>query len=98
MSTTIPDILTTAQAADYLQVDSSTIYRLIREGRLSASRIGRGYRITRRSLDWLLVDQRVRADIPIREYGRDQIAEFVERDRLGPEAIAIVRGFDKQAL
>ena len=90
------EVMTSAQAAEYLQVDLATIYRWIREGRLNASRIGRGYRIQRRSMDLLFIDQRVRSDVPIREYTEEQIAEFLELDRLTPEAAAIIRAFEQQ--
>lgn len=43
----MPDIMTLEQVADVLQLNSDTIYRLIRDKKLAASRIGRTYRITR---------------------------------------------------
>src|SRR5688572_26396998 len=96
MSAVTSPVMTTAQAASYLQVDQSTIYRLIRDGRLNAARIGRGYRITVQRLDRLLVENRVRSDVPIREFDEKQITEFFERDTLTPEAKATVRNIEQQ--
>jgi excisionase family DNA binding protein len=98
MSTTLPEILTPEQAAAYLQVNRETIYRYIRQGKLLASRLGRGYRIPRRNLDLLLLATRTRPDIPLREYGDEEIARFLERDRLGPEAEAVVRSLSEPIL
>ena len=91
MSIAQPEILTPEQAAAYLQVNRETVYRYIREGKLVASRLGRGYRIPRRNLDLLLLATSTRPDIALREYGDEEIARFLEGDRLDPEAEAVVR-------
>ena len=91
MSTTIPDILTPDQAAEYLQVNRETIYRYIRDGRLTASRIGRSYRIRKQSVDSLLASTATRPDIQLRTYTDRQLAEFLEHDRLDADAAEIVR-------
>ena len=44
-------------------MDRETIYRYIRQGKLIASRLGRSYRVPRRSLDLLLWAIRTRPDI-----------------------------------
>lgn len=49
------DVLTPEQVADYLQISSETVYRLIRRHQLAASRIGRHYRIPRADLDAFLL-------------------------------------------
>ena len=46
----IREVMTPEQAADYLQVNRETIYRYIREGKLVASKLGRTYRLPKRSL------------------------------------------------
>ena len=43
--------LTTEEAAEYLQVTVNTVRRYIREGRLKALQLGRGYRIRLEDLD-----------------------------------------------
>ena len=46
--------LTTDEVLEYLKVNSRTVYRLIRSGRLPAVRIGRQWRFRRADLDaWL---------------------------------------------
>ncbi len=47
----LPDVLTPEQVAEHLQLDRETVYRLIRDRRLGAIRIGRAYRILREDLD-----------------------------------------------
>lgn len=87
------DVLTPEQAAEYLQVNRETIYRYIREGKLVASRLGRTYRVPKRSLDLLLWTTRTRQDITLREYTGDEIAWFLEEDQLDDEAQAVVAQF-----
>jgi excisionase family DNA binding protein len=91
----IRDILTPEQAADYLQVNRETVYRYIREGKLAASRLGRSYRIPRGSLDLLLWATRTRQDLTLREYTGEQIAEFIQADRLDEEAQEVATRFLK---
>lgn len=90
------EVLTPDQAAEYLQVDRETIYRYIRQGKLVASRLGRSYRVPKRSLDLLLWATRTRPDITLREYTTAEIDLFVEADRLDDEAQAIVKRFTEQ--
>ena len=97
MNTVPPDILRPDQAAAYLQVNRETIYRYLRAGKLIASRLGRAYRIPKGNLGLLLLTTRTRPDIPLRQYDDDGIARFLERDRLDPEAEAVVRRLDEQA-
>lgn len=85
-----PDILTPEQAAAYLQVDRETIYRYIRNGKLVASKLGRAYRIPKRSIDLLLWVTRTRPDISVREYTGAEIAAFLANDTLDEEAQIIV--------
>ena len=87
------DVLTPEQAADYLQVNRETIYRYIREGKLVASKLGRTYRVPKRSLELLLWATRTREDITLREYTGAEIAEFMQADQLDPEAQGIVDRF-----
>jgi excisionase family DNA binding protein len=87
------DILTPAQAADYLQVDRETVYRYIRQGKLVASKLGRAYRIPKRGLDLLLWVTRTREDVTLREYAGAEIQEFMAEDRLDEEAKTVVNRF-----
>ena len=87
------EILTPEQAADFLQVDRETVYRYIRQGKLVASKLGRKYRIPRRSLDMLLWTTRTREDISLREYTGRDIVEFMQADQLDEEAQEIAQRF-----
>ena len=87
------DVLTPEQAADYLQVNRETIYRYIREGKLVASKLGRTYRVPKRSLELLLWATRTREDITLREYTGAEIAEFMQTDQLDAEAQEIADRF-----
>ena len=91
MLETTRGVLTPDQAADYLQVDRETIYRYIRQGKLVASKLGRAYRIPRRSLELLLWTTRTRQDITLREYTGQEVADFLRADELDQEAREITR-------
>ena len=45
------EVLTPEQVAEYLQLNTDTVYRLIRQKRLAATQIGRAYRIPKEDLD-----------------------------------------------
>ena len=87
------EVLTPEQAADYLQVNRETIYRYIREGKLVASKLGRTYRVPKRSLELLLWATRTREDITLREYTGEEIAGFMADDQLDDEAQAVISRF-----
>lgn len=48
-------IMTPEQVADYLQMNTDTIYRLIRSRKLPAAKIGRSYRIPKEDVEAFLV-------------------------------------------
>lgn len=89
------DVMTPEQAAEYLQINRETVYRYIREGKLVASKLGRSYRIPRKSLDLLLFATRTRKDITLREYTSEELAEFERSDQLDSEAQKIAERFLK---
>ena len=91
-----PEVLTPAQASAYLQVSRATVYRYIREGKLIASRLGRVYRIPKRSLDLLLWGTCARQDITLRDYTDAQVAEFLRLDRLDDTARSIAERFPQE--
>lgn len=93
MSTIYPDILTPEQAADYLQVNRETIYRYIRDGRLTASRIGRSYRIRKPSVELRLASTSTRPDFELRADSDRQLSEFLEQDQLDDEARTLIPSF-----
>ena len=93
MKEQIRDVMTPEQAADYLQVNRETIYRYIREGKLVASKLGRTYRVPKRSLELLLWTTRTREDITLREYTGVEIEQFMQADQLDPETQEIADRF-----
>ena len=87
------EIFTPEQAAEYLQVNRETVYRYIRQGKLVASKLGRSYRVPKRSLDLLMWATRTREDITLREYTGQEIADFLAADQLDDEANLIAQRF-----
>ena len=87
------EIFTPEQAAEYLQVNRETVYRYIRQGKLVASKLGRSYRVPKRSLDLLMWATRTREDITLREYTGQEIADFLAADQLDDEADMIASRF-----
>lgn len=87
-----PELLTPDEAAAYLRLDRETVYRYIRSGKLVASKLGRHYRIPRRSVEQLLMNTRV---YPGREWTWEQIEAFVEADTLNENARKVVEHFSK---
>jgi excisionase family DNA binding protein len=57
------DVLTPEQVADYLQVNTETVYRLIRGRQLAAAKIGRVYRIPKADVEAFLHAQSTRPDV-----------------------------------
>jgi excisionase family DNA binding protein len=88
------EIMTPDQAADYLQLNRETIYRYIREGKLVASRLGRSYRIPKRSLDLLMWSTSTIPGFTPREYTKEQVEQFIKDDQLTPEQQVIVDRFN----
>lgn len=54
-----PDLMTVAQVAAYLQLNKLTVHRYIREGRLTASKIGKAYRVRKADVDAFLESHKV---------------------------------------
>jgi excisionase family DNA binding protein len=93
-----PDVLTPEQAAAYLQLDRETIYRYIRDGKLVASKLGRAYRIPKRSIDLLLWATRTRPDITFRDYTGAEVDAFLAEDALDEEAQAVLSQINQASL
>lgn len=87
------EIFTPEQAAEYLQVNRETIYRYIRDGKLAASKLGRTYRVPKRSLELLLWATRTLGDISLREYTGQEVNSFLSADQLNKDAQEVVNRF-----
>ena len=94
MKEQMSEVFTPEQVAEYPQVNRETIYRYILDGKLVASRLGRSYRVPKRSVELLLWATRTRKDVTLREYAGEEIADFIERDQLDEEAQKIVNCFN----
>lgn len=69
------EVLTPQQVADYLQLSTEAVYRLIRRRQLAASRIGRSYRIPRQDVDAFLLAHSTRPDVQEAIFARlDEVA------------------------
>ena len=49
-----PRLLTVSEVADFLRINKSTVYRMAKQGRLPATRVGRQWRFRKSVLDGLL--------------------------------------------
>ena len=56
--------MTPEQVAQYLQLTTDTVYRLIRRKELAATKIGRHYRVPRADLESFLASHSTRKQIP----------------------------------
>jgi excisionase family DNA binding protein len=72
------EIMTPEQVAQYLQLNTDTVYRLIRQHKLAASRIDRAYRIPREDLERFLVTHSNRAQVRQALFG--QVLAIAERN------------------
>lgn len=61
--TALRDVMTPEQVADYLQVATETVYRLIRQRKLAATRIGRAYRIPREDVESYMATNSTREEV-----------------------------------
>ena len=61
--TMLRDVMTPEQVADYLQVATETVYRLIRQRKLAATRIGRAYRIPREDVEHFIASNSTREEV-----------------------------------
>ena len=59
----VPEIMTPEQVATYLQLAKDTVYRLIRQRKLAATRIGRAYRIPREDLEAFIATNSTREEV-----------------------------------
>jgi excisionase family DNA binding protein len=73
--------MTPEQVGDYLQLNTDTVYRLIRSHRLAASRIGRHHRIPKEDVESFLVANSSRPKV--REASSKRVMEFAEQHNPG---------------
>jgi excisionase family DNA binding protein len=72
------EIMTPQQVAEYLQVNTDSVYRLIRQQKLAASRVGRVYRIPKEDVERFLVAHSSRSRV--RSAAFRQVLGIAERN------------------
>src|SRR6266508_3600631 len=72
------EIMTPEQVADYLQLNTDTVYRLIRQRKLAAAKIGRTYRIPKEDLEDFLLAHSNRRDVRAAVFRR--VMDIAERN------------------
>lgn len=75
----VKEIMTPEQVAEYLQLDPTTVYRYIRQGKLVASKLGRNYRIPKANVDLFL--QAASTNPQAREALFRRVSEIAERNK-----------------
>ncbi|MCL4552144.1 MAG: helix-turn-helix domain-containing protein [Candidatus Marsarchaeota archaeon] len=70
--------MTPEQVASYLQLTKDTIYRLIRQKKLAATRIGRAYRVPKEDLEAFILANSTRPDV--REALFRRVGEIAQRN------------------
>jgi excisionase family DNA binding protein len=53
-----PTIMTVSEVAKYLRLHDQTVYKMVKEGRLPAYKVGNRWRFKKNSIDVWLIDQR----------------------------------------
>lgn len=87
--------MTPEQVADYLQVATETVYRLIRQRKLAATRIGRAYRIPREDIESYMVANSTREEVRSLLFRRVlEIAERSPRDLDGDALLETLEAED----
>ena len=65
MDEKLGDVLTIEELAAYLKIPKSTLYKLVREGKIPSQKIGRQWRFRKKAIDRWLEDLPAVAD-PVR--------------------------------
>ena len=85
----VKEIMTPQEVAQYLQLTPETVYRYIRSGKLVASRLGRQYRIPRANVELLLLATSTAGGAELRRFSQAEIEEWLEEDRIDQEPRAV---------
>jgi excisionase family DNA binding protein len=68
------NLLTTKQLMEYLQLDRTTIYRMLKDGRLSAERVGGQWRFSRKGIEAWLEEQNIVASNRANDSAEETVA------------------------
>jgi excisionase family DNA binding protein len=95
-ATDLRDIMTPEQVADYLQLAKDTVYRLIRERKLAATRVGRAYRIPRQDLESFITANSTREEVRERRFRRVMAIGEQTATMDGDELLAHLEALDEE--
>ena len=62
MDESLDNVLTIEELAIYLKISKSTLYKLVREGKIPAQKVGRHWRFRRQAIDRWLGETRPREE------------------------------------
>jgi excisionase family DNA binding protein len=62
MDESLDNVLTIEELAIYLKISKSTLYKLVREGKIPAQKVGRHWRFRRQAIDRWLEETRPRVE------------------------------------
>ena len=63
MNKTLGDVLTIEELSAYLKISKSTLYKLVREGKIPSQKIGRHWRFRKEAIDrWLEETRAIETD------------------------------------
>jgi len=84
--------MTPEQVADYLQLATETVYRLIRQRKLAATRIGRAYRIPREDVESFIVANSTREEVRALLFRR--VMEIADRSPEAPDGDSLLEALE----
>ena len=63
MNETLGDVLTIEELSSYLKIPKSTLYKLVREGKIPSQKIGRHWRFRKEAIDnWLEETRKIESE------------------------------------
>ena len=65
MNNEAKDVLTVSEAADYLRIPKSSVYKLAQEGRIPCQKVGRHWRFHRPTLEHWISNQSVESVVAV---------------------------------
>lgn len=65
MNNEAKDVLTVSEAADYLRIPKSSVYKLAQEGRIPCQKVGRHWRFHRKTLEHWISNQSAESVIAV---------------------------------
>lgn len=64
MSNIFPDIMTIGEAAQYLRISLSSLYKIAQDGRIPCQKVGRHWRFRREAINQWLSEKPLKKNLP----------------------------------